>query len=103
MVNRITIYSILLDATAVPLAVLGFLYAASGICLAGPSAVPLPYQLCARLHLDSLFLPTAVLAAVHGGAGLAIWLSKIGRGLDLLAWPPTAAAVALLLLWRWPA
>lgn len=85
-VNKNLIYLVLVDATAVLLAALGYLAVLTGYCLSKPQASILPYGLCAKLHLDLIPLAAITVGFIHGAAGFSLWIARIRKGLDLYIW-----------------
>ena len=86
MYKRVAISVFVLDASAVLLAVSGFLSAVSGLCLVKPELVERAtlglfgeYAVCSNLHLDWPMLITILTAVIHGAAGLDVWLMRIGK------------------------
>ncbi|MEM0183848.1 MAG: hypothetical protein QXP98_02110 [Thermoproteus sp.] len=98
--NKNIVYLLVLDATSMLLAVLGYLAVLTGYCLAKPQTAIMPYYICTKIHLD-LLPPLAIIAGfLHGAAGLSLWVSKIKRGLDPYIWALSAIFTSYLLyLW----
>ncbi len=49
-------------------------------------ALILPYNLCARPHLDLISLAAVAAGFINGVAGLSLWAARIRKGLDLYIW-----------------
>ncbi|MEZ0248524.1 MAG: hypothetical protein ABWJ97_04565 [Thermoproteus sp.] len=100
MLNKNIIYLLILDVTSIILAVLGYLAVLTGYCLAKPQTAAMPYDMCAKIHLDLLPPLAIIVGFLHGAAGLSLWISRIKRGLDPYIWA-LSAVLALYLIYLW--
>ncbi|AEA12741.1 hypothetical protein TUZN_1265 [Thermoproteus uzoniensis 768-20] len=94
--NKNLIYLALTDLTSALLAALGLMAVLTGYCAAKPYAFPIPYAVCARLHLDLLPMLLTIAGSLHAIAGFSLWALRVRKGADIYVWAIGIAATGYL-------